>query len=480
MPRSDDDRLTPASSGRSRELGRRRDICTIRPQQAGRPVIAAAAGCGQKQDRRLWHCGAPVSSEAAMVRRLRNWDGASVEAERAVCLETFRALGQQFNAAILFAQRKFRDLDYFLRQCRTPPAQALTYDEWRKLIGPFQSLGPFLSAAPEYLHYPTKKNIAHICGFHLVPLAAAAVVRLMRNPLVAQLPVQWQVLRRTMGEAPRSDEGRRDFWCNRVLPLLRAQDPKSLPQKGRNPWHEACEHASACATIERMLESLDLGSLFQAEKRRNEDTEVVETPGSCFVFRKGGDTWTVQFEDERGTFSDLRGFGIIAELLHHPNPRIPTPATRLLGRDAALRDRTAHGSAAAEGYGDDDEMPQLMTDADSMAQYEGLIEETIPRAMEAAKKSGNTEEYLQLQDQQKKLQEHLDECKGLGGRIRPLGPKTPGAAARSAVRACITRVIEKLRGATPPLTKLADHLQHIKTEGNAYAYQPPTKLDWRL
>ncbi|UCC31272.1 MAG: hypothetical protein JSU86_03150 [Phycisphaerales bacterium] len=215
--------------------------------------------------------------------------------------------------------------------------------------------------------------------------------------------------------------------------------------------------------LERVMQELGLGDtslIGEQQPPQQSDT----TPEYCF--RQKGDMWEVRFGKENGSFEARKGFGIIARLLQFPNSQKPISALDLQGCDS-LRAGTSHT-----------QQPRL--DNEAIAKYKERLDE-IEVEIEAANKREDLAEAERLDREKEQILEEFRPALNIRGQSRSLGPSSNAEKARVAVRRNLDRAYDRLEGATPPLPALAGHLREsIRTEGGAYAYRPPTPLNWDL
>jgi hypothetical protein len=188
------------------------------------------------------------------------------------------------------------------------------------------------------------------------------------------------------------------------------------------------------------------------------------TGTSPYVFSQSGQIWLIRFMDEKGNFSDLAGFGYIAQLLCQPHK--PIEAITLAGGGSRV-------AAAAH-------TPQPILDEEGKRAYKKRYEE-LTSEIDEARRFNDRGKQEKLQEEGARLLAECQSATGLGGKPRRLGPASPQQKARSAVGQAMGRAYKKLRSVKPPLSKLAAHLkQSIQGDGTAYVYHPVQPIPWEF
>jgi hypothetical protein len=185
-----------------------------------------------------------------------------------------------------------------------------------------------------------------------------------------------------------------------------------------------------------------------------------------YVLRLDGEIWEIRFGDECGRFQNRRGLEIIHQLLGRPNPTRPLTAIELSGRPAT--------------GGTEEHTVVEAIDAETKRDLQHRLNE-LPQEIERARRRGDQARALKLEEEAHVLRNYLAKSTGLWAMGRPIGAKAPAESARVAVKQNIDRAIEKLKSASRPMAKLAEHLEaNLMTEGNSYGYRPKVTPPWRL
>ena len=196
----------------------------------------------------------------------------------------------------------------------------------------------------------------------------------------------------------------------------------------------------------------------------NAPTAAAADPEPIHVFRMNGAMWELRYEDEQGHFPDLKGFGIVRQLLW--SAETATNATSLQGLDP----RAEIGGQSTQETLDRETIVQCKQ---RLADIECEIDEATNNSDEAS--------LARLTGEKEELIAELQGALGLGEKPRRLGPAAAAEKARVAVRRNLDRIDEVLRAAKPPMTRLATHLDRsILVNGNTYAYRPETATNWDL
>lgn len=206
-------------------------------------------------------------------------------------------------------------------------------------------------------------------------------------------------------------------------------------------------------------------ALSATRSQENEES----TPGesrSEYRFLMTGNTWDISFGEEEGTFSDLKGFHIIATLLRQPNPLAAILAMDLQ-KQGTVKANVEHTF-------------EETLDADAIAAHKKRIAD-LDHEIEKVRKNNDEAENTRLAEEKQKILDQLAKDIGTGGRARRLGPDDPHEKARKAVNLNLSTVYKTLENATPPLPKLVEHLKvTIKAAGATYAYRYQSPFHWQL
>lgn len=188
-------------------------------------------------------------------------------------------------------------------------------------------------------------------------------------------------------------------------------------------------------------------------------------PSPTFCWRRCGDMWELRFDSERGHFSDLVGFGIIAKLLRFPNPSNVQTALDLANK----------ASQVLESH-----TQQHVIDEKAKKDFEQRLKDCRD-AREEAEARDDAAAIQRVDREVEVITEELRKATGLRGRPRNLGAKSPAESARTSITKAKQRVIKLLEDATPPMPELAQHLtKYISPKDNSLVYQPPSDIEWVL
>jgi hypothetical protein len=178
--------------------------------------------------------------------------------------------------------------------------------------------------------------------------------------------------------------------------------------------------------------------------------------GGPWLFMEDGDGYRISGFGESGHMSKKKGFEYIHRLVQTPNTGVPMMT--LNGADEDRRIVADHRSC------------QPMIENEELAKLKCRLQDS--RAdRERAIKGNNTVEIGHCDDDIAKVSDLLKSLTGIGGRARDLN--NPMDKLRSSIHAALQRAYEQLRNATPPMKKLADHLDtSISTESGEFIYRP--------
>jgi len=171
-----------------------------------------------------------------------------------------------------------------------------------------------------------------------------------------------------------------------------------------------------------------------------------------FVFRPDGDGYFISAFGESGHFGDLLGFRDLYRLVQTP--------------DVAVGMSLLAGEAKAESISKDD----TITPADLK-----VVEKAVKGLLADLAATESDMERKELQSEIDKHTEFLKKNTGLRGRSRDLNA-THQTGLRSKIIDRIKTAIAKLRAASPPMPKTADHFygteRRIHAKGESYVYSP--------
>lgn len=265
----------------------------------------------------------------------------------------------------------------------------------------------------------------------------------------------------------------------------RSEPPNQGPGTELEQLHVAAEVlAESC---ELLADRIALEAQAVRTFHRRQATSAADpSPAHQNVFRLVGDIWEVRFGAERGSFKDAKTFKTVADLLSHPNPSKPVPATRLAGYDAA--NLVAGGSAVDEetarrvglpyaqgGNGFDDS--DMLMDRKSFAEAERKLRSLEDEYLQA-KASGGVRRQEELREEMRRLVAARNSATGLGGKPRRFRPSSPPARALESVDKNLRRAYQKMRKKLPGLVA---HLEGaIQKANGGFAYRPSPVIDWQL
>jgi hypothetical protein len=229
----------------------------------------------------------------------------------------------------------------------------------------------------------------------------------------------------------------------------------------------------------------DYADQLQAKRERGEC--IVPLQGRN-VFRKDGDSWTIQFGDKIISKPDAVGLFYIGLLLRHPDRPMSAIELRAVfsawkaDPDGWLRNGTEDSVLAALRDTDDPdalrpESPDMGESADSQATQEYHAELMRLEALYTqAVREGNERAATENANKINQIREFLEPSQGLGGRRRRMGDALKKA--RDAVKNAIDRVLADLARAHPPLHT---HLrQFLGFADSSYCYSPRPPVEWEL
>lgn len=195
------------------------------------------------------------------------------------------------------------------------------------------------------------------------------------------------------------------------------------------------------------------------EPAPQEKADITYDATHCFRMR--GNVWEVRFDGESGNFTDLRGFGILCQLLRFPNRSKPLTAAELLGRNV---------------YDAGKQAPDEILDGEARKEYRDQIAE-YDQEIEQANESDDIPKVESLKRERQEVMDHLNAATGLGGKSRLLGSVNPDKSARNTVRNAITRVRDVIAKTMPVL---AIHLKESIEIGEDCVYRPNRPIVWEL
>jgi hypothetical protein len=195
-----------------------------------------------------------------------------------------------------------------------------------------------------------------------------------------------------------------------------------------------------------------------AEEAHDHDTNLAVED---FIFAKSGDVYVIRGFGECGIFSSIKGFGVIAQLIHTPEKAVPM--VELIGAD----DRTKADSKSQ----------QATLDPKAIREIKKEVTELKVDLAKATKNNDNGEQD-RIQMLIDERNEHLLKALGLGKKARDLN--NPITGWRSAIFSNLYKAYAKFQRASMP--KLARHFKSaISSETGAFVYCPGgTPPLWRF
>lgn len=224
-----------------------------------------------------------------------------------------------------------------------------------------------------------------------------------------------------------------------------------------------------------------LGKAFEVFKRRFDEAAAIvpesevtpaapsssPPPISPYQWMRDGSMWRVRFDDESGTFDNLKGMETFARLLRFPNPQRVQSPTQLMGL-ASTDGGAPLSKQEAFVKGDSTEISE---------RYKNLQLD-----IEEAEERGDVREVEQLRDQRQRLAEMVRTDPAYSRFGLNLQPPGGEESARKAIYQRLKAVYSKLEAADPPVPKLIDHLKKsIVAADNSYVYRPIHSMEsWDL
>lgn len=229
----------------------------------------------------------------------------------------------------------------------------------------------------------------------------------------------------------------------------------------------------------------DYANEVQARRERGELVVVAQGKN---IFRKDGDSWTIQFGGKLIGKPHADGLYYISQMLRLPNRPLSAPDLRALygawkaDPRAPLRSDAADVVLAAcreTGEDPDALRPQAgdlgeMIDGPTVASCQAELSRLQALRSEAAQR-GDEAAAARHREQIEQIERYLGGARGLGGRRRSV--KDAGKIANDAVRNAIERTLEDLAGAHPALH---EHFRRFLAFGGRYCYSPGTAVEWEL
>ncbi|MGY1780652.1 transcriptional regulator [Geodermatophilus sp. SYSU D01036] len=188
-------------------------------------------------------------------------------------------------------------------------------------------------------------------------------------------------------------------------------------------------------------------------------TPQPETGREADVFRRDGDSWTVEFDGRRVQVRDAKGMRHLARLL-------AAPGRELHVLDLVSAERGDAASPAGDVFGDAGEL----LDARAKEQYRRRLAE-IDDDIDDARADNDEGRIAQAQFEREFLVQELARAIGLGGRDRRAAAASERA--RSAVTQSVRKAITRVAALHPPL---GDHLRRTVRTGTYCSYLPDSRV----
>jgi hypothetical protein len=220
--------------------------------------------------------------------------------------------------------------------------------------------------------------------------------------------------------------------------------------------------------VRQLREALTPADEGTTSERDQGGAEQAEEAGADeWLMVREGSGYLIAGTGERGHFARLKGLAMIELLVRLPNR--PVPMVLLVGGTGQQPPR-------------DKRSKQPAMDMEALQQaYDQLS--TLNAEIAEAESESRTLEAVESRDERKRLLQQL--CadvgvigKGSKGKVRDLNNLADKL--RPCIHGNLARVYAALRKATPPMPKLATHLESaITSEGLAFVYRPPIPVAWQ-
>jgi len=175
-----------------------------------------------------------------------------------------------------------------------------------------------------------------------------------------------------------------------------------------------------------------------------------------FVFARSGDGYDIRGFGKRGHVSYLKGLGQIAMLIRRSNESVPM--IDLISLVEGEHQRA--DSSSLQPVLDDKAKKNIAKEVSE-----------LKVDLERAKRDNDLAAVDRLTGEINTLEQHYAASTGLGGRSRELKDKT--GTHRASIHGALKRAYKALRGAKPPLSKVADHFENsISSESGTFIYRP--------
>jgi hypothetical protein len=223
---------------------------------------------------------------------------------------------------------------------------------------------------------------------------------------------------------------------------------------------QAKKHKTLAGRLRRrMRNDLALIRQYDAEKTATSEStppEQVEGAGADeWMWEPDGNGYRVAGLGERGHLSGLRGLAMVEKLLGCPGQ--PVPMVLLVGE-------------ATERLNNDKRTEQPAMDSEAL--QEAFKDwDTLRAEIAQDEAEGRTLEAAESREKLEKLHSQLNAAVGIRGKVRDLNKLADKL--RPTISSNLSRVYKAMRGAKPPMLKLAYYLEGaIGAEGASFVYKP--------
>jgi hypothetical protein len=184
-----------------------------------------------------------------------------------------------------------------------------------------------------------------------------------------------------------------------------------------------------------------------------------------YRFERVENLWFLRFENENGTYENLKGFKRYARILENPNP-----AKALNALDVAAVDSRIPRQQSDDDVVEEEVRKKKLEFLEIQQRLDELDDDH----------AGDTMERQQLLQRRKELavwgEGNFVPTKK--GEYRKLDTGNSVKKAHDAIEKTLTKVRETIAKKMP---RLAEHLErYVKPEGHNFAYRPPTPPTWKI
>lgn len=206
-------------------------------------------------------------------------------------------------------------------------------------------------------------------------------------------------------------------------------------------------------------------------------TQSRESPE--YLFRRTGDFWRVQYQNEAGTFKVIDGMVYIARLLVNPHKKISAYELKCAAGHDSSSIRPPAAEVCTEEASMTIETPQDITDEKTVKACQARLPE-IEDERSSAREAGDIEKLEELEEEEQKIQQFLSTTKNIRGGFRTLGDKQRSVF--NSVKQAIGRAINNMKTSNPPMPKLVEHFdKYLEWGDGAFEYRPkPPTPDWQF